>query len=427
MSHSPLPRVEFNLLPLQTKNSSGSTVVYGYDYKALLMSQGNPRLPNGKWAGGGPFYTYKESYDVGGGASYDFRVGSSRFSYKTGGVSPFVGTTTIPKAPTPYSTDQITAGLANAYATGYARARPGKPQASVGQFLAELRDFPAIPFRSLTRKGKFLRKTGGVPIPMVPKVMYNRLLDFRLLGSEYLNVVFGWAPFLRDLQSMYFLWQDIDKKLGQIIRDNGKTIRRRATIDDSQSTTYTASDQQVPWLNVSSAPPAVMAGSSAYRRTTVTKTKTWFAGAFRYYIPDLGSSQWTARARSALFGLTPTPELLWELMPWSWLIDWFSNVGDVMSNISPNAVENLTTQYSYAMRHVTFTDTASVTVQIKELHNATYDFPNFSDTLTSFKKIETKFRGGGMNPFGTGVSLPSLSLGQGAILAALGLSRGLVK
>jgi hypothetical protein len=264
----------------------------------------------------------------------------------------------------------------------------------------------------------------GVPIQEVPKILFKRLDGFRGLGSEYLNVVFGWKPFVRDLQEMYNLWVTLDKRLGQLVRENGKYIRRKATISDTNDTVVTQeTEYSAPFANVLGAPPSYMQGRSVYSVKSSTKTRIWFSGSFRYYVPDIGSSQWTARARLALFGALPTPELLWEVLPWSWLIDWFSNIGDVVSNASANAVSNLTTRYSFIMKHVTTTTTATSVCWASVSTAPTDKWRAASPTFSSVLTEDSKARVGGGNPFGLNVSLPSLSAGQLGILAALGLSR----
>jgi len=242
-----------------------------------------------------------------------------------------------------------------------------------------------------------------------------------------LNVVFGWKPFVNDLRKMYNLWQTIDKRMAQIVRENGRGIRRKATIKDVTDTSQTGADFNTCFVNVyGGAGPNGPGCSTQYRVTTRTKTKVWFVGKYQYYIPDTGSSQWTTRARAALFGALPTPDLLWEVLPWSWLIDWFGNVGDVVSNLSPNAVDNLTTQYSFTMRTVK-TAIRCDAYCVAPAAGGVFVSPAVDRTFTSVFEDEVKQRVGGGNPFGIGVELASLSGYQLSILAALGLSKSRVR
>lgn len=408
-----------------------------WHYKALLVSEGHRKsrrrgskiLKTAVWTGGGPFYTWQKSNLSSTHKMAYYWSGAPRGTFTmcgvVGGIAGFpVFTPTMP------SFASHKADLAAGYATGYARARPGNPVADMGQFLMEMRSLPQIPFG-----GAFLRKTRKglgvtyVPLRDVPKQLYERLLSFKSLGSEYLNIQFGWRPFVRDLRKMYELYRSIDKRLASLIRNNGsdRGVNRRSVISDETTESRTEKQYAYPFAQVLGAPSFVGTGATWYTVTTRTHTKKWFSGNFRYYVPELAASQWNLKARAALYGALPTPSLVYELLPWSWLIDWFSNVGDVVTNLSPNAVGYPTLAYSYVMKHVTVETIAQAAVYHPPRSDALNSWDSFDGTFVSYIKEEQKVRNGGGNPFGLNVQLTSLSAYQLSILAALGLSRSRVK
>jgi hypothetical protein len=115
-----------------------------------------------------------------------------------------------------------------------------------------------------------------------------------------------------------------------------------------------------------------------------------------------------------LFGISLTPEVLWNLAPWSWAVDWFSNTGDVISNLSDWASDGLVLQYGYMMEHTVSSYTYSM--------SPTGIYRGVPAPPVSFV-TETKIRRRA-SPFGFGINLSALSARQNAILVALGLSRG---
>lgn len=401
----------------------GQSLVRGWFDNALLMSEPHWVLPSGKWSGGGPFCCWKE--DV-------VHLGTQQTSIRYDGFEygPFtsLGATEVPAyrthftaPPDPHAlgVDLLSSG---AFATGYARAKPGNPVAGLGQFLVELRDLPAIPGGEARRRWR----NQGLTLSQLPGFLRSRLKDFRDLGSEYLNVVFGWKPFVGDLQKLYGLWKTIDRRLADIVRNNGKSVRRRADVEDSSTVDATESVYPYPYAGVWSGIPNWIPGISVRTVTRKRTTRVWFAGSFRYYIPDIGSSQWTARATAALFGANPTPQLLWEVMPWSWLVDYFTNVGDVISNASSNAVDNLTLEYGFLMKHTT----ERLEVGIQTYHEAvdlprSWKWPKKDCTYTSWQTTETKLRATGDAGFSLlwGAGSNGLSPYKLGVLAALGASR----
>lgn len=398
-SHTPLTLV--------TTSSDNRVELTRFDFHddLLLISQENPCI-NGVYLSGGPFYVKKRRFRPFIAPELHWWVNSSS-RYHT----PYIGTlTSIPNTPeTVFDVNaQVLSHRAAAYgfgATGWKRARPGNPVAGISTFVGELRDLPRLPLRLLAR-----------------------LRRFRALGSEYLNVVFGWVPFVSEVRKMYVAYRTMDRHLAQIVRNNGRGIKRSRIIRDDHSTTVSEVGSDIyPWVGWSNTPPNWSDGGSSYVTTeTEVIDKIWFEGQFRYYIPDIGSSEWTRKATRALFGVNITPEVMWDLLPWSWLVDYFGNVGDVMSNMSSNAVENLTADYAYIMRTVeTRTRVSGFSQNPRKWTGGTRigsKIPEGRVHGTAVNETVTKMRFAA-SPYGFGINYNGLSAYQVGVLAALGISR----
>lgn len=371
--------------------------VYGYERSSLLVSEGHPRR-KGHYVSGGPFFTVKDSVTVEPTATVEWKAFSSGGSCRLV-PSTYPGVSRPTPRPNPSWASE--ASMLTTYGSiGFAKARPGNPVAGAGQWLAELRDLPSLPGRQLAK-----------------------LARFRSLGSEYLNVEFGWKPFVSDLQKMYETYRKLNQHLGQLVRDNGRAIRRRRSLGGSTSTEVTNS-ATFGTLGAFTPTPTQIGtyGRSYYTVTRTVRDNIWFVGSFRYYVPDIGSDQWTRRATRALFGLNPTPELLWNVLPWSWLVDWFSNVGSVVSNLSSNAVDNCVANYAYVMHESEETYDYVAVGEIMPFANDYYRWEQKRISSHGRKTFHTKSRFAA-SPYGFGVKWDSLSAYQTGILAALGISR----
>jgi hypothetical protein len=115
-----------------------------------------------------------------------------------------------------------------------------------------------------------------------------------------------------------------------------------------------------------------------------------------------------------LYGTTITPDVLWELTPWSWAVDWFTNAGDVINNVTNFSQFGLIMQYGYMME--TYSTKILNTLDRSGLlgHEDQVPPPS-SATIVSKVRREA-------NPFGFGLSNSSLSLEQIAIAAAVGIT-----
>lgn len=376
--------------------------LYGGTYDALKASYGNKRSRGGGYKTSGPFWVYKHHHRIQQGPEVVIRDGWGS-PYKCRLVSgsalsrPFE-----PILPTK-TPDEIFGDLKQYYATGYARTRPDKREADVSVFIAELRQLPTLPLR-----------------------LFNRLRSIKALGSEYLNVQFGWAPLVRDIQAMYGLQQKIGKRLKQLRDENRKIIRRTATIERTASHNFVDGGTSWPFYGLSTLPPNYLTGSGSHSKLTAERSRVWFVGKYIYYLPDDLDHQWDARARRALFGFGVTPGILWQALPWSWLIGWFSNLQDVLNNLSPGPLDGLTLTAGYTMKQTVYTELLEASGYWEP--SGTFSVSNSgSYNLSTVIQIENKSRILGGNPFGVEFDSGKWTPFQMSILAALGASRSNLK
>jgi hypothetical protein len=289
--------------------------------------------------------------------------------------------------PNPYSDNEMDA----MGATAMSRTLPTNPNVSLLVSLAEL-------YRE------------GLPSPAGMDSLKKRALTAKQAGGEYLNVQFGWLPLVSDVKGV----ADSAKRSNEIIsrfdRDSGKSIHRRYDYPDTTTTNA--------WSGAVYGYPAGSFSSLPWTGTTTTTvtTKRWFEGSFRYYVPT--GQDFYSRAKrmeahaSKLYGLRLTPEVLWNLAPWSWATDWFANTGDIMRNVSAFMNDSLVLEYGYMMW-------SSVTSQVTKASTVV-------DGRTYFSELETKYvvkQRRPANPYGFGVGGLALTNRQKAIIAALILSK----
>jgi hypothetical protein len=237
----------------------------------------------------------------------------------------------------------------------------------------------------------------------------------RAAGDDYLNAQFGWRPLINDISDTVDATFTMNSAIEQLRRDSGRLVRRgyEFPVETSSSEVSASSVGTEPFLY-----SAFRVNNwSAVKISVETETRRWFKGAFTYWLPDSLAGEGVLAdigAAADRFGLTITPENLWNLAPWSWAVDWFTNAGDVISNISDSQRYGLIMPYGYMMVHT--------------IQKCTYSPVNWrykpdsreipATTFVTESKVRRK-----ANPFGFGVSDTDLDPFQISILAALGLSR----
>jgi hypothetical protein len=287
-------------------------------------------------------------------------------------------------------------------ATAIARCKPTNPVANVGTALGEL-------FRE------------GLPSLLGSQLWKDKSKLAKGSAGEYLNYQFGWTPIVSDIKNVAYAAANSDAILSSYERNAGKIVRRRYEfpVEESGSTVslgpYPGSlpDFDSVWLMDDSVPmPELLAATRTYR-------KVWFSGAFTYHLPTgynsrIGVADAAAKA-SVLLGLELSPDVVWNLMPWSWAVDWFSNAGDVISNLSDWATDGLAMKWGYVMEHIVHTVTYTLSGLSPYGKGGSYASP-----VVSYYEIKRREKA---SPFGFGLDWNGLSPRQLAIAAALGITR----
>jgi hypothetical protein len=263
--------------------------------------------------------------------------------------------------------------------------------------------------------------SGGLPAMIGKSLLKSQLKDYRKVGDEYLNVEFGIKPLISDIQATASSIVNAEKRLQQLERDSGRLVRRRFAFPDlsEEFTTVATGAAAVPsgWTN-----PYLYNSTTGHRKETTTyfTTKRWFSGAFTYHV-DIGDTQRSQLANAAtqarlLLGVKLDAEVLWNLTPWSWLADWFGNVGDIATNVSHFQKDGLVMPYGYMMCQQTGIK-RSVLSRLDWSSRGQHMPKTVVTTLTCERKQRRK-----AHPFGFGVTDAMLDTRQVAILGALGIS-----
>jgi len=302
-------------------------------------------------------------------------------------------------------------------ATAIARCEPTKSVANLSTALGELlKDgLPHLPgIASFQRDNPQLHRA-------------NLQGGFKKGSSEYLNYQFGIAPLLNDLKQLSKAVKGASDIVAQYERDAGRVVRRSYYFPLSTKTEHVddinleafGSPGSFPGPNSNLFITTRNLGSGKISRSRKIDRHRWFKGAFTYYLPtgddSLAQIHRHAAFADKLLGTNLGPETIWNLTPWSWAVDWFANVGDVLHNFNAFNLHGLVMRYGYMMETTTITDA----------YGWSYDSPKAnSPTVAPLILRTTVKKRRPANPFGFGVRWEDLSSFQLSIAAALGLNRG---
>jgi hypothetical protein len=252
----------------------------------------------------------------------------------------------------------------------------------------------------------------GLPHVIGSSAFKSQVRTAKKAGDEYLNYEFGWLPLVSDLRKFAHAVKHRHEIMQSFIKGSDRKIRRGYEIPRTPEGYYpkSSSFNSIYYINTTSQ----LIGTTHV--TDSADSHQWFKGAFRYHVPVSVShgnkaAYWYAESKKIL-GLELTPEVVWNLAPWSWAIDWFTNTGDVMHNISRLGKDGLVLEYGYIMCN-NFVERSIAFEPIPSL-NASNSF--YRRRSESKQRIPA-------TPYGFNLSYGGLSSTQQAVITALGLSR----
>jgi hypothetical protein len=381
-----------------TSYSAGGTVTYNSTEYEEMEDELNHVANLGKgWDVGGLLRQYKRTHSGGTPMVIKSRVNPSR----TVTTVQFAHKASFGSGDYPSLAETSTSTLNALGATAIARCEPTSPIANLATTLGELRG-------------------EGLPKMFGSGLLKEKTRIARNSGNEYLNYQFGWAPLMSDLKSFGTAVKKSDEILRQYRKDSGKPIRRRFTfpVESSSTVTNLGGNLALPTLDTNYYRSGYSAAQMTKTRTRVTEVKRWFSGCFTYHlaVSDNSVNAFARYSQEAdkLFGVSLTPEVVWNLTPWSWATDWFFNTGDILHNLSAVLTDGLVMIYGYMMEESSVSD-------VYVLQGDLYNGLGSTDLVQTF--TTTRRKRIPANPFGFGLTNTDLSSRQLAIIAALGLTR----
>jgi len=254
----------------------------------------------------------------------DHPMNSSRYIDEVDGVTGF----TVGPAPNLYrvefnnyhvsgstSKSHISHGLtANStdYAAIAARTNPSRPGITPLTLLQDVKDLP----RMIRDTGRLLRKP-------------RKLMSAKELANANLMAQFGWLPLIRDVQDLMDLGSKIDKRHKELSKlyDRG-WIGRTIELDKAHRVGQSSTD-------ITIGPSGSGRLSPSHKWVKTTDARKWGSSRWKlsYRPPHKPTdAQTLAMARRLTYGLTVEglAKGAWDVLPWTWLLDWFTNTGDFL-------------------------------------------------------------------------------------------------
>ncbi len=254
-------------------------------------------------------------------------------------------------------------------------------------------------------------------------------------GNEWLSYHFGWVPLVNDIisavETLYKLHLLVYGASDESRRHRGGdlgTVFRTASAFSSSDKTFGQGSPLNPLLatpfvqnkvGTTTVSPSAPSDAQASWLKQVRVTADYrFSARFHSGTRANGTEIGYLDRALELLGADITPATLWNLAPWTWLLDWFSNMGTVVQNLSDLDWSNVLLDYAYLTLQVKTVVSRSIIMPttygtMRTSHNT------IAEVVTTTERVREQ-----ASPVGFSVSWNGLSPFQLSILAALGMTRG---
>jgi len=307
---------------------------------------------------------------------------------------------------------------------------PGQPAFDLFASLGELAfGIPRIPFSSLETLKTTWRRRGA---------------------DEFLNYVFGIYPTVKDIQKLVTVMSTLNSSLEQLFRDSGRPVKRDFRPDVPKASgkgqpklshkgiteVFTGSQLSnhgvvafggiyqygFDWTNqpISSIHTPYGATFDTTLTLRASEVKS-FQGSFTYWLPKVPLNNWnlgeTLEIANRIVRFTGSMSGLWQITPWSWLLDWFLDLSSSIDLLERVLDDSLVINYGYAQREVVYS--AEQRTKITTPPNKTMRVSEVATTAILRKKERIR-----ANPYGfINPTSSEMTPMRWAILAAIGINR----
>lgn len=259
-----------------------------------------------------------------------------------------------------------------------ARVQPNNRSFDITYQLAELRDLPRTLRGTLESWVAFERLVGSANWPKLrvsPRNWENKRLlqgfsdtlgqftGFRYdeaisiteaAGSAYLTYKFGWESMYRGIRDMLPRPGDVTKQVNALIasigRDRSFRTKRKWTENEVTFPSFTASlyrDEDILDTTV--------------RKSGLRHCELRLMANFAIKFPQLDIPKLRQELIDRQLGPWPLPSTIYNLIPWTWVVDWFGGLGDYISLMETIAGADNLVNYGF----ITYREDCETTASIR--------------------------------------------------------------
>lgn len=160
-----------------------------------------------------------------------------------------------------------------------------------------------------------------------------------LASNAHLVKSFAVDPFMSDISAVMKIAEEVDRKISYLLAEEGRVLKRHFSMPLKTLTGLSQLSSNFTSSN----------GMSFYLRRDVRFVRPRFNATVTYSYKLSQFEREHARVLGLLdaFGANWTPQIIWNAIPFSFVVDWFVKIENWLGNFKLNNIEPVTELYSF--------------------------------------------------------------------------------
>lgn len=208
----------------------------------------------------------------------------------------------------------------------YAGLSPQFRNFSFFRELVELRDLPRSILQLKDTLWNLAQVYKSVQDSRVRDLVFSLGTSARDIPKEYVGYHFGWKLVYKALMDLLTKPEQASKQISLLIRRSGK-----ATTYRSRRIITSVSDTGIPGFAVPDIHPSQSLSVLKHRIERTSEIRMVVNSTYDF--PEVNRIKFAETKFLDKLGVFPRPTDLYNLVPWSWLLDWFTGMGDYVNII----------------------------------------------------------------------------------------------
>jgi hypothetical protein len=161
-------------------------------------------------------------------------------------------------------------------------------------------------------------------------------------ADGYLQYQFNIAPLLSDISGLHAALHEVQSEINKLRMNQAKKQKRHVSFRLPDTFGHTGSPDVSIQFEHQTYDSTFDGGAIFYRNVNVTKAMFNATMEYNYMLPPMTEDEYIRNGLLDKFGVNFNPKIIWNAIPWSFVVDWVLGVNQWLDNFGSRNIEPVT-------------------------------------------------------------------------------------